>query len=130
MRGSISFVLAAFAIFARADFNATGNLAFEAAPLEEIDILSTALIPANIVSLFDFDTEVDVTARSSGQQCRVFPGDTAWPLDVVWNFLDLVLGKGALIKTVPLAAPCYNGYHYNQTKCAALTANWTNSYLQ
>ena len=97
------------------------------------DCLST--LDNNTAALFQFD-DTDVTeisanlTRRSTSLCRIFPGDKSWPSDFIWNTLDWVLGNNALIKTVPLASPCYYGFYYNQAKCDALTANWTNSYLQ
>ncbi|KAF4336915.1 isoamyl alcohol oxidase [Fusarium beomiforme] len=39
-------------------------------------------------------------------KCKTFPGDRNWPSSSVWKLFDLVTG-GSLIKTVPIAAPCY-----------------------
>jgi len=87
----------------------------------------------NTSALFQFDNDDEATdgleRRGSGS-CRVFPGDSLWPSDFIWNVFNLVLGNNALIKTVPLASPCYNGPYYNAAKCAVLYANWTNSIIQ
>ncbi len=83
-------------------------------------------------ALFQFDnsTEADESLRKRSGSCKVFPGDAFWPADFVWSILNLVLGKNALIKTVPLGAPCYAGKYYNAAKCATLYSNWTNSFTQ
>lgn len=39
--------------------------------------------------------------------CKTFPGDQDWPTSEEWNQFDQLLG-GALISTVPVAAPCYD----------------------
>src|SRR5690349_21447305 len=63
-------------------------------------------------------------AAKGGRQCKVFPGDAAWPSDAVWKTFNASVG-GALIKTVPLAAPCYKSWpQYDAAKCAQVTANW------
>lgn len=40
-------------------------------------------------------------------ECKTFPGDEGWPKGEIWDELNSLLG-GALISTVPVAAPCYN----------------------
>ncbi|KAH7333360.1 hypothetical protein BKA65DRAFT_43222 [Rhexocercosporidium sp. MPI-PUGE-AT-0058] len=86
----------------------------------------------NTSALFQFDsgkeTKDGLEGRSSGS-CKVFPGDSFWPADFIWDVFNRILGSNALIKTVPLASPCYNGPHYNTAKCAVLYANWTNSII-
>lgn len=70
-----------------------------------------------------------LSSRSTGK-CKTFPGDTWWPAPAVWDLFDALLG-GALIKTVPLASSCYSAWpEYNSKACAAVTSNWTDSYLQ
>lgn len=88
-------------------------------------------------SWFEFggdSTSTDhVTKRSlftrSGT-CKTAVGDSLWPSEVVWDLIDIFLG-GALIKTTPLAAVCYQDFdNYNADECAFLTANWANdSYI-
>lgn len=98
---------------------------FEKAQLTE-DILS------KLDDVFQFDNgdDVKLNGRGAGADCKVFPGDSAWPSDAAWAKFGKAVGPGALIKTVPLASPCYNGPLYDAAKCDALTANWTNSFLQ
>lgn len=97
---------------------------FEKAQLTE-DILS------KLDGVFQFDNGDDVKLNGRGSaECKVFPGDSAWPSDAEWAKFGEAVGPGALIKTVPLASPCYNGPLYDAAKCASLTANWTNSFLQ
>lgn len=61
--------------------------------------------------------------------CKIIPSDNSWPTSTVWNLVNLLTGQG-VIQTIPLAAPCYNGPHFNAAKCADITARWTDSDLQ
>ncbi|KAI1342467.1 hypothetical protein F5Y15DRAFT_305110 [Xylariaceae sp. FL0016] len=76
-------------------------------------------------SLFNFG---DISAASGELNCKVFPGDDAWPSDDVWETLSL-LTDGAVISTVPLGAACYDGEHYDAQTCQNVLANWTSMYL-
>jgi len=69
--------------------------------------------------------------RAAAAPCKTFPGDPDWPKDIIWDIFDLLLG-GALIPTVPLAAPCYDTPwgKKDTAKCAKLLSNWTNPLLQ
>ncbi|KAF7560285.1 hypothetical protein G7046_g3875 [Stylonectria norvegica] len=77
------------------------------------------------ISLFYFDEDFSHTNRvhKSSPQCKVIPGDALYPNSVVWKVLDILSG-GALIKTVPLGSACYDGDHYDETKCQFLLNNW------
>lgn len=81
--------------------------------------------------LFGFDDSAVGSGifRRSGE-CKRFPGDQDWPSDETWNrFNELV--DGALIPTVPLAAPCYNNWGvYDAAKCADIAKRFTDPYLQ
>ncbi|KAI1859837.1 hypothetical protein JX265_010286 [Neoarthrinium moseri] len=92
----------------------------------ETDVLTTETLKkyrSKNAHLLAFNTSGPITASGG---CKVFPGDAAWPSSDEWNALDDALG-GALIKTVPLAAPCYREWEvYNAAKCEAIVANWTN----
>ncbi|KAB8291646.1 hypothetical protein EYC80_006446 [Monilinia laxa] len=80
-------------------------------------------------TLFDFATTNGRLANRSSS-CKAYPGDSAWPSTSVWDTLDLLAG-GALIATVPLAAPCYADWPANQNsdKCLYITDDWSNSSL-
>jgi hypothetical protein len=86
-------------------------------PFELVQLTDADLDPLNdtLTSLFGFDTDVQSTnatavkARSIG--CKTFPGDALWPIKLIWGVFDILLG-GALIETVPIAAPCYAGKYY------------------
>lgn len=51
-------------------------------------------------------------------ECKAFPGDADWPDNEVWDEFNSLLG-GALISTVPIAAPCYDSEWgpKDMTKC-------------
>ena len=66
----------------------------------------------------------------NGAKCRLLPGDKSWPSDSTWSQFDDALG-GALIKTVPLAASCYQSWpEYDSDKCKNVSTYWTVSYMQ
>lgn len=74
-------------------------------------------------------TSVSGSSLSSGE-CKAYPGDTAWPSKEEWDALDKSM-NGALIPTVPIAAPCYQDWNrFDQQKCDAIIANWTSPYFQ
>jgi hypothetical protein len=105
--------------------DSTAFFGFEKAQLTEETLSS-------LDSVFQFDNGEDsnLGGRGASPACKVYPGDSNWPSATAWATFGEAVGHNALIKTVPLAAPCYNGPYYNAAKCAALTANWTSSYLQ
>jgi hypothetical protein len=107
--------------------------AYEESPLtsSSLEHRLESLGIADYAGLFAFDngTDVDPNRRMSGE-CKVFPGDTDWPSSTTWAVFDKLL-DGALIKTTPIAAPCYQNLGvYDAAKCAALRSNFTNPYLQ
>ena len=62
--------------------------------------------------------------------CKTFPGDENWPAAADWGVFNDLLG-GALIPTIPIAAPCYKNWGlYNSTRCAEIVANFHNPYVQ
>ncbi|KAK1754470.1 FAD-binding domain-containing protein [Echria macrotheca] len=91
------------------------------------DAQLTDSIASSNASLFGFDSN-STTAKIS-PKCKVFPGDAAWPSQLVWNLFNVTLG-GALIKTVPLAAPCYNNWpQHDAAQCQYVTNNWADPHL-
>ncbi|KAL2267407.1 hypothetical protein VTJ83DRAFT_4684 [Remersonia thermophila] len=58
-------------------------------------------------------------------RCKSFPGDPSWPSDATWSRFNATLG-GALIKTVPLAAPCYRHRpEYDPAACQRVREAWS-----
>ncbi|KAK2766979.1 hypothetical protein FQN54_006296 [Arachnomyces sp. PD_36] len=77
------------------------------------------------VSLFQFPEVGD--GNHHVPDCKVFPGDQAWPSKSAWDVFNLLTG-GALIQTVPIGAVCYeNNEHYDAVKCDELLSHWTES---
>jgi hypothetical protein len=90
------------------------------------------LTDANVASLSTDEALTFGFASDSigfASRCKTFPTDASWPSVAKWNLLNTYTG-GALIKTIPLAAPCYPGQLYNAAKCTYITTNWGNSSLQ
>lgn len=83
-------------------------------PFETVQLTESDLEPLNetLTSLFAFDdtASANLTERSK-VSCKTFPGDALWPAKWIWDIFDILLG-GALIETVPIAAPCYAGQYY------------------
>lgn len=81
-------------------------------------------------SLFDFSTNSS-DLRKREPSCKVSPGDKAWPATIIWEIFDLLTG-GALISTVPLAAPCHADWpaYENSAECLYITDYWGNSNIQ
>ncbi|TAQ90473.1 hypothetical protein B7494_g1207 [Chlorociboria aeruginascens] len=82
------------------------------------------ILSASTVILFESEGP-DIETSYHSQSCKVFPGDKNWPSDLTWSSLNDTLNN-TLIKTTPLASPCYYDWNdYNSTTCASLTAKWT-----
>ncbi|CZR65188.1 related to isoamyl alcohol oxidase [Phialocephala subalpina] len=100
-------------------------LAWESFQLTQAVLTNLTNLNLTAISSFSFPG----TGSPSTASCKAFPGDANWPSPIVWDVLDLLSG-GALIKTVPLAAPCYTSWpEYNATLCAAITASWNDPHL-
>jgi hypothetical protein len=112
-------------------------------PKEAVQLTDAALETADsqttdvdVAALFGFENDDEATsvakrAIKSGQ-CKAFPGDSKYPKEILWSVFDRLLG-GALIKTTPIAAPCYKKSpwnDYDEAKCADISARFTTSDLQ
>ena len=92
----------------------------------------SGLDAGNLTSLFGPGSS---SQSSSGKKvpprCKAYPGSPEWPLDLVWKAFDHLIG-GALIKTVPLAAPCFNSWPAvrDPARCAFISAHWSDFRLQ
>lgn len=91
---------------------------------------------ADILELFGFgdsnSTAVVTKRASSKDQCKAFPGDSNYPKEFIWSIFDLLLG-GALIKTTPVAAPCYKNsawQDYDEAKCEDISTRFMTADLQ
>lgn len=80
---------------------------------------------------FGFDNGTDlIPDRLKSGTCKIFPGDAEWPPQATWESFDNLLG-GSLIKTIPVAAPCYQNLGvYDAEKCTAVRNNFTNQHFQ
>lgn len=65
--------------------------------------------------------------QKSLASCKTFPGDLTWPIKLVWEVFDALLGE-ALIPTVPIASSCYDTKWGNKdsAECANVVSNFTN----
>lgn len=82
-----------------------------------------------LAELWRFDDEAGEPIEAG--ECRSSPGDESWPSSDVWDAFDKVLGEGALIPTVPLAAACYDSWGmYDEETCASIQENFGDPYLQ
>lgn len=94
-----------------------------------LENVAAAINNESISSLFAFDSDSTASKRSA-RACKLLPGDRLWPITLIWDIFDILLG-GALIKSSPLAAVCYPEWpEYDAAKCASITADWYFSELQ
>jgi hypothetical protein len=57
------------------------------------------------------------------------PRDACWPEAHVWTQFNKTL-SGQLIKTEPLALPCYPGLHHDESLCTLISTQWNNASFQ
>ncbi|CAH0051863.1 unnamed protein product [Clonostachys solani] len=107
----------------------SGYEGFESKQLTEATLANLTDLQLSNISLFYFDDEVNSAEKRAlyEPKCKVLPGDAAYPSKALWKIFDILTG-GALIKTVPLGAACYQGEHYDSAKCTYLLNNWNRSY--
>lgn len=92
------------------------------------DVAAT-LQNSTVANMFAFASDSSVAKRSVHNSCKVMPGDFLWPVELIWEVFDLLLG-GSLIKTVPLGSYCYPDWpQYDAAKCASISADWLTSDL-
>ncbi|KAH6679924.1 hypothetical protein F5X68DRAFT_244846 [Plectosphaerella plurivora] len=103
-------------------------LVSETVQLTEAVLANLTSLELSNISLFAFaeDETLDKRTPSSLFKCKTFPGDVLYPGSLVWKIFDLLTG-GALIKTVPIGAVCYEGEHYDAAACEELLASWSTS---
>ncbi|KAK6082379.1 long-chain-fatty-acid-CoA ligase [Seiridium cupressi] len=86
-------------------------------------MLSLALAGFAVASLPSaFASRASSYNQSHYQECRVLPGDAAWPPKNHWDGLNTTV-NGRLIASVPLGAACHDP-HYNEERCNYLRKNW------
>jgi len=106
---------------------------FEGSELTEAALSDISKHDADSGSFLGFGDDPDSPStpkKPPPPACKAFPGDASWPSDVAWKAFNSSLG-GALIKTIPLAAPCYNNWPQarDAAKCQFVTENWSSPYL-
>ncbi|KAH9211451.1 FAD binding domain-containing protein [Leptodontidium sp. 2 PMI_412] len=109
--------------------NATADL-FPSETLQLTDAVIANLTDLELsnITLFSFEDSPanKLRKRTIFGKCKTYAGDFLYPSTLVWKVFDVLLG-GALIKTVPYAAPCYDDFgNFNKAKCDFLTSNWAN----
>lgn len=57
------------------------------------------------------------------------PGENCWPSEAVWNDFSSSIG-GRLIKSVPVAASCYEGPLKDEKQCAHVNSMWPQQEFQ
>ena len=100
--------------------------------LTDAVIANLTALELSDIGLFTFadSPAVEETAslveKRAAAVCKTYPGDALWPSEFVWTLFDILLG-GALIETIPYAAPCYDDFgNFDKSKCDFLTNNWVN----
>jgi hypothetical protein len=90
---------------------------------EVIERLEADETTSDYAKYFKFDNR-EVSANSAS--CKTFPGDDAWPKDIIWDIFNVLLG-GALIPTKPIAASCYDTKwgKKDAAACSDVTNNFT-----
>ncbi|KYG41232.1 hypothetical protein M433DRAFT_8115 [Acidomyces richmondensis BFW] len=92
-----------------------------------------------LLGLLNFSA-VDVTKEqgvvnytlAGPDNCKLFPGDAAYPSQLEWAALNLTTG-GALLQPVPQAHICYangTGNVPDPSGCSSMTEEWTNPFFQ
>ncbi|KAH8203328.1 hypothetical protein TruAng_002524 [Truncatella angustata] len=107
----------------------SSTFAAETAQLTDNVLANLTALQLSNISLFGFSTNNSNHKRSSGPVCKTYPGDSFWPISLIWDIFDLLLG-GALIKAVPIASPCYKNFgNYDADRCAYVGDQWSVSNL-
>ncbi|KAI2602610.1 FAD-binding domain-containing protein [Hypoxylon sp. NC1633] len=79
-------------------------------------------------SAIDFGDETKISLNDSdATECKVFPGDSAWPSEAEWARLNSTIG-GALMKPIPSAAVCYQGPDFDSERCQSLLRTTSSSH--
>ncbi|KXH67048.1 hypothetical protein CSAL01_06493 [Colletotrichum salicis] len=103
---------------------------FESSQLTADVVANLTMYNLTGTTAFNFGDDEDAVKKRVTRSCKAFPGDQAWPSNLTWLLLDLLLG-GALVDGVPTAAPCYKDWpQYDAVKCDEITASWTTPQYQ
>ncbi|KAI2615846.1 FAD binding domain protein [Hypoxylon sp. NC1633] len=109
--------------------NSTADL-FKGETLQLTDAVLANLTDLELtnVTLFGFQNDSETLSRRTlFGKCKTYPGDYLWPSKSTWRLFNILLG-GALIETVPYAAPCYDTFgNYDADRCNFISSNWINA---
>lgn len=96
---------------------------FETAQLTPEVIANLATKGVANVSLFDFAAPGKPSVPRP--PCKAYPGTPEWPPEPLWSDFDSLVG-GRLVKTVPLAAPCFSSWPEvkDDSRCAVVKSQW------
>jgi hypothetical protein len=96
-----------------------------------LDDVSATIQNETISDLFLFGNDSTATLeKRSLRSCKTMPGDFLWPINLVWEIFDILLGR-RLIKATPLAAYCYpDRPEYNAAMCTSVSGGWLASDVQ
>ncbi|ORY59448.1 uncharacterized protein BCR38DRAFT_351380 [Pseudomassariella vexata] len=106
----------------------SGLLDEETSQLTDAVLANLTDLSLTNISLFAFADSITSKKdrRAPSESCKTYPGDASWPNNMTWGMLDLLTG-GALIKTVPIASPCYNNWgNYDAARCKYVTDKFSN----
>ena len=92
--------------------------------------LSSNPSTAPYAHLYAFNTNTS-TLTYPKEFCKTFPGDANWPSQESWNLFNK-LSDGALIPTIPLAAPCYDTQWgaRDTRRCEEVTGRYGTAWIQ
>lgn len=103
---------------------------FEATQLTPGVLANLTALNLTGIEYFNFGNASSTLTKRYSAGCKALPGDLAWPPDFIWSVFDLLLG-GALIKSVPVAAPCFSDWpQYNPDECKTITSQWNSPEFQ
>lgn len=110
-----------------------GEAPLQTAELLQLDDAVVVRIAADeatnsVANYFITDVRTSNSRMSDASRaCRTFPGHLAWPIKLVWDVFDALLG-GALIPTVPIASSCYDTKwgKKDTAECANVVGIFTN----
>jgi hypothetical protein len=110
----LSYLLVAKAVILPISRAAASLMPFESVQLRTVDIESFPDLAFGQPSTFN---STEPTA-----DCKEFPGSVNWPTTEEWDSFNTSLG-GALVKSIPPGAVCYDGSSYSEEQCQFLISN-------
>ena len=95
-----------------------------------LDRVASDDLTSEYIDIFAFESN-NTIAKRQASSCKTYPGDRLWPSTLIWIVFDLLLGR-RLLKTEPIAAPCYDSEWGSQdlAECNALVSRFTKATTQ